>query len=556
MIKRLNQTLLIGFLSAQLIVVGCTHTATIKQPAYEPLRRSSPISDEALSKIHQESPKDGVFADLLQAFALMRSEDITDPKVRKEIVGLLATSVHSFEDMTDPVNFSEAFTADESKPFRGRPHERMFASAMAGVLLMGENNCTQALPYLRNAEFLDARFQRLPFGTDAPLIYSLMYRCLRQENASADDIARASDGVYRSVRFLTMQESLLDALTDLASIELRAMAVANRMAYMVYEISLYHSLISAPNSFTPIELVEDATRNASLFISALKTTFDDEYETKMKPMLEELARVHHLNKKTGVSALEEVAFDRILVEASTIGNKMKRLIKDIPTYQNAVHAAHAKSRELTDTILVAAAAPKMMLTFSGEGPTLVREGEYQEVSVIKPGPDASTAAPIRQRSLFVNTACGFHRTENGGFSVVMCKPGIGNHAKVEKLPSLELMSLSRKATTAQGRKFDKVLRGRAQFRAATEKLSEVTAWSAFFLFYLGSQMINDCQRRGQASSCYTSGYVMWGLGAVTALFSGAVWLAGRSKNPAADSRFIHLMYESAWVSLKSSGTGR
>jgi hypothetical protein len=117
------------------------------------------------------------------------------------------------------------------------------------------------------------------------------------------------------------------------------------------------------------------------------------------------------------------------------------------------------------------------------------------------------------------------------------------------MPSLELLSLSRKATTAQGRKFDKVLKGRAQFRAATEQIAEVTAWSAFFLFYLGAAMMNDCSRRGEGQACYTKGLVLWTLAGITVIFSGTVWLIGRSKNPAADSRFIHLMYESAWLSI-------
>ena len=151
MLKRIGNVLWIGLLTGELLVSSCISTQTIKRPGYDPFLRSKPIDEATLSKIKKDSPKDAVFANLLQAFAMMRSSDIKSPSVRKEILGLLETSVSSFEDMTDPINFSKAFSVDEDKAFRGRPHERMFASTMAGVFLMADNNCGQALPYLRNA---------------------------------------------------------------------------------------------------------------------------------------------------------------------------------------------------------------------------------------------------------------------------------------------------------------------------------------------------------------------------------------------------------------------
>ncbi len=535
------------------MVSGCISTATIKRPGYEPFLRSKPIDDQTLNRIRKESPKDAVFADLLQAFAMMRSSNIENPPVRKEILSLLETSVSSFEDMTDPVNFSKAFSADEDKAFRGRPYERMFASTMAGVFFMADNNCAQALPYLRNAEFLDARFQKMPFGTDAPLIYALMYRCLHEQHASKADIAHAADGVFRSVRFLTMQSTLIEALVELATVELRPMAIVNRLANMIYEISIYHSLITAPNNYDVDQLVDDAAKNASIFISALNSNFEDEYKARMKPLVVELAQVYGMDSKDGVKHLEDLAFDRISLEATEIGERLKTIFKKHEKFRARVHADVKKTKELSDQILKAAAADKMILSFLGRGPTLEREGEYKEISVIKPGPEASVEPSIRERDLKLDTSCGFHRTDkDGGFSVVLCKSGAGvqRDAKIEVLPNLELMSLSRKATTAQGRKFDRILKGRAQFRAATEKMAEMSAWSAFFLFHMGTAMIMDCNRQQNASqACYSRGYVLYGLGALAAIFSGTAWLIGRAKNPSADSRYIHLMYESVFVAV-------
>jgi hypothetical protein len=547
MLKK-NFLMMIALLGLSLSI-GCAHTATIKQPVYGPFLRKEPLSEEALDKIRTTSPKDIVFADLLQAFALMRSSDITSAKVRQKILDLLTSSVSSFEDMTDPINFSLAFSADENKAFRGRPHERMFASAMAGVFLMAENKYAQALPYFRNAEFLDARFQKLPFGTDAPLIYALMYRCLQMNQASSTEIKRAVAGVFRSVRFLTMQEVLIKALTDLFSIDIRPMAVSNQLAYMIMEISLYHSLISAPENFDINALIDDASKNASIFIAALNTHFEDEYKGRIEPLFKELSIIYGMSKKEGLKHFSKLAFKQVTMVIKDIGDKLKTLFAKHEIYSSRVALAQNEIKVLVQQILNAASNEKMMISFSGDGPTLAREGDYQEISVIKPSKDGSLEPKIRRKNMQIATSCGFHRIDDGGFSVVLCKPDAQDDNKVLVMPNLELLSMSRKATTAQGRRFDQVLKGRAQFRAATEKIAHISAWSSLFLFHLGAQVIDDCRKRGESQACYGQGFAIWALAGVTAVFTGTVWLFGRMSNPAADSRFIHLMYESAWVAI-------
>ena len=147
--------------------------------------------------------------------------------------------------MTDPINFSKAFSADESKDFRGRPHERMFASLMAGVFMMAQGQYDVAMSYLRNAESLDARLKNaLRHRCPASLRPHVLVPASAQKQY--DQLKRAADGVLRSVRFLSLQEPLIKALVDIAEVDLRPMAIANRLAYMIFEISIYHSLISAP----------------------------------------------------------------------------------------------------------------------------------------------------------------------------------------------------------------------------------------------------------------------------------------------------------------------
>lgn len=456
----------------------------------------------------------------------------------------------SFEDLSDPVNFSKAFSADEDKNFRGLPHERMFASIMAGVFLMAENNCAQALPYFRNAEFLDARFQKMPFGTDAPLPYALMYRCVMQSSKDSAELSRAETGIHNSVRFLTWQEPLLEALVSLAKVDIRPMAISNRLAYMIYETSLYHSLINAPSKASLDDLLEDAAKNASLFTSIIDSAFEDEYKRIVRPAIIGLSQLQNLDKKDGLKYLEDLAFHRVELDVKTIANNLKKTVSSIDNFAKKMEQAQKDSQLLTEKIMKAVKAEKLVLNFSGFAPTLAREGAYDEIAVIKPGLNASTKAQIRLQKIKTPTACGFHRQENGGFSVVHCLDNaVSNQAGIEVLDSVEMLSMSRKATSTQGRKFDKILKGRAQFRAATEDIAKVSAWSAFFLFYMGSDIISRCQKRGAPQSCYAPGYALMAIAGVTVVFSGTVWLIGRSSNPAADSRFIHLMFESTWMAI-------
>ncbi len=550
MLKKYAHAFLVGILSGSLIT-GCTAMPTIKKPEYKSFLMGKSISDQELERIKEQSPKDAVFADLLQAYALLRTGKIDDPSIRKKALSLLQSSVNSFEDMTDPVNAQKAFFADENKNFRGRPHERMAASAMAGVLLMGDNKCNEALPYFRNAEFLDARFQKMPFGTDAPLIYALMYRCLLDQKSDAASLKHAEEGVFKSIRFLSWQEPLIEALQALDKADIRPMAIANRLAYLLFEISIYHSLLTAPNTIGVVDLIDDAAKNSELFIASLDSNFEDDYKKYLEPAIKELKDVYPLDKKSGLNYLKEFAIQKMAHDASKISAHMKKLARHHADFRHKIDKATSHSHELTAKILKAAHSEKLILNFSGLGPSLVREGSYDEISVIKPGPDANISPTVRERSIKTDTSCGFHRTENGGFSVVMCKnPSLTNEStRYEMLDSVELLSVSRKATTVMGRKFDKVLKGRAQFRAATEDIATVSAWSAFFLFYMGSKIMSDCSRRGGNQSCYAPAYALWAIAGITVIFSGTIWLVGRSQNPAADSRYIHLMYESAWLAI-------
>lgn len=525
------------------ILAACSHTPTIDKPLFADLKAGQPTNPETIKKIHDESPKDAVFADLLQAFALMRKGNIKDARVRKEIEGLLETSVTAFEDLSGKSNF---FSDDEGKNYRGSAYERMYASLMAGVFHMAEGDCGRAMPYFRNAEF-GARFQKLPFGLDTPLIPTLMYRCLNQQKAPQDEIEHAKNDVHHAVRFLTLQTPLVKALVDMSEADTRHLAIAKRLAYMTYEISIYHSLISAKRTASVVELLDDAAKNAELFISSIDDNFKAELDSTLGPSMKEVAKVYGLSESKGSQYLKDLSLNQVHHEIIDIGKKMKLIISELPEYRDAMNKAVSTTDRLFHEIIDLSSAKNMVLAFDGVGPTIERKGSYQEIAVIKPSPTGTVEPEIRHKKITTPTTCGFHRTKNEGFSVVLCGDENKGNLRPISIEALELLSLSRKATTIAGRKFDEVLRGRARFRAATENVAEISAWSALFLFYMGTAIIDNCNRRGQSEACYAPGLALYAIGGITIVFSGTIWLIGRTANPATDSRFNHLMYESAWL---------
>jgi len=46
-----------------------------------------------------------------------------------------------------------------------------------------------------------------------------------------------------------MQEPLINLLAEVAKADIRHMAVSNRIAYMIFEVSIYYTLITAPDNF-------------------------------------------------------------------------------------------------------------------------------------------------------------------------------------------------------------------------------------------------------------------------------------------------------------------
>ena len=540
----------ISFLLLFINFIGCLSKPTIEHSIYKPLKLGKPLNDDDLSKIYNESAKDKYFAQLLQAFALLRTQDLNNLNTRKNIESLLTEVVSSFDTMQDPENFSKAFSADESKTFIGLPHERMFASIMTAVMHMADKRYDMALPYLRNAEFLDARFQKMPFGTDAPLVYALMQYCLKTKKYDDSAIKRAQDGLYRSIRFLELSEVINSLIKDMRDADIRQSSVKNTIAYMLLEISAYYSLLSSNNNASLEVLLSNIGNDSDLFIPSLKSHFKQEYEEKTKENLDLLASMKKGNHKNNVEFLHEQIFSSVALEVKDLSSKIINIYKNLPKYNKNINDAYNKTHQRYNDIQQALNKPKLILTFMGTGPSIERKGDYNEITVIKSSKDANPQSSMRLLKVNTHTDCGFNRNESGGFTLVLCQENNNKQNKKELLTSLEILSLSRKAHMIGGRKFDEILKKRAMFKSVAFNTASISAWSAFYLFRVGADILTQCSNEKSQEACYALGLSVWAAAGITGVFSLSAWLVGKTVNPSADSRFNHLSYESVLLAIE------
>ena len=180
---------------------GCAH----HQPPMDlsqlaPLKEGQAVKDTVVHEAMAHFPNDASLLAMEEGFALLRSEGTHDSTLQKKAHGFLEKAFYDFQSLQDPENLNLAFTADAEVPYKGRPHERVLTATTLALLDALEGRCDLALPTLRAAEFLDARWQPFPYGTDAPSVYALMLYCAQQTTVAASDLQHARDGLFVSLR--------------------------------------------------------------------------------------------------------------------------------------------------------------------------------------------------------------------------------------------------------------------------------------------------------------------------------------------------------------------
>lgn len=147
-----------------------------------------------LASLALPQASDPVLRDLERAFVLL--ED--DPKQHARARALLERATARFEDTAlDGSDVQKALVSDATKPYRGRPWERVLAHVVLAALDIERGRCDLALPSLKSAAF----FAHKPGATSDPaartdgdlLVRALTRRCLIEVGASDADVDAAGD---------------------------------------------------------------------------------------------------------------------------------------------------------------------------------------------------------------------------------------------------------------------------------------------------------------------------------------------------------------------------
>jgi len=522
------------------MLVGSWANAQSSESTINMLSRGQPLSEAQVDKAMKDE-KNAAYIAMLEAFALFRQGDVGHKDTQALILKYLTYAENSFADLRQPDNFSLAFSADANTPYRGRPHERVATALMLALMDMVRGRYDIALPALKNAEFLDARWQSMPYGTDAPLIYALMMRSLTEMKSSPQDIERARQGLYRSVRLLVLQDPLIAAATQIAQAGLRNSAVSVQIAQVLMGAGLSSALIIADDKATIFDIVQAGAKEAASYVSLLEDKFAGEFERFVKPMLANSASVVNMPAKE----FSDFSFKQVSVELTTYARQIIKLLKARPAEQNKLsqlkNEAQAMSKEIEQAVL----APRVILRFEGLGPRIERSGQYNEVANVVKSPSGSVKAEIRRKNILSGQKCGLSN-KGGNLTVVLCDKNEVSLDEFEEFTGLELFSSSRKATTVMGRRFASVLAGRADFRATTESIATIGAFTTLALLNVSSNLMAQGYAHG-SKAAFQQGAAVGGAALVAAGVSGAIFLIGKSVNPEADPRFVAPLYESGYL---------
>ena len=507
---------------ANIIFSGCVHQTAMTDDKIQTLWRGAPLSDEKIASAKQEWPNDVALIDIQQGTNLLRHEELT-PAVTAQAEKYLENAFGTFEDLRDPENFSKAFTPDNQTPYRGRPFERMLTAMLLALLDTSRERCDMALPALKAAEFLDARWQPFMFGSDAPMVYALMLRCFVETKNSSQDFERAQNGLTLSLRMQLLLEPFFQKINQYAS--LAAHDPTTQIALALLEVGLPSSLLSAPAHANLEEIVRIAAAESVAFLPRVLSQDEAPYDEIIRPMLEKIDPKSTYKETTANAIFQiEIALKTILKEMLSQDQFQQQMAK-------LLVRVHSLSKQIED----AARKPVMTIYFDGTGPRIKQVGQYNEIAHIIPSSSENARAGVPIKNLHISSSCGVTNYKSN-LIFTLCSPGTHPNS-VEYDTALKLWSSSFQATTTAGRKFDRVLKGRAQFRMGTEVAAIIGGYTALALLDASSSM-----RGRQAQQMQTAALVIGAL-------AGAAWIAGRASNPEADIRQVNYNFESGYLLL-------
>jgi hypothetical protein len=474
----------------------------MSDPKLSRLWAGYPVSDEVIAEAKKNWPNEKTLLDMQQGLDLLRRGDLT-PEETKRAETYLESAFNTFEDLKDPENFSKAFTTDSQTPFRGKPYERMMTAILLGLMDVSQGRCDRALPAFKSAEFLDARWQAFMFGSDAPMVYALTLRCQLENKTASSDVERTRDGLSKALRLQILLDPLLKELAWYASTAPQKPEI--QIALSLLEVGLPSALLVAPADADVDSIFAVASAESLRFLSRALKDKEEPYYGIIHPKLKKLGD-----------------------KTAPIEQALQFIEKSVAAHADIKHLL-VESAETLHRIEVALKNPVAAIFFDGIGPSIVREGEYNEIAKIVPGLPSYALPGVAERRISVEASCGISNP-NGNLIFTMCRNPIAGPAIKGDYLGLKLWSSSFQATTTAGRRFDKILKGRAQFRMGTEIAAVIGAYTALAL-------LNNRDRNAQAA------------GAIVGAVAFGVWLAGRATNPEADTRQVTKNIESGYLLL-------
>ncbi len=478
----------------------------MSDPTLGKLWAGYPVSDAVLQEAKNKWVNDKTLLDMQEGLSILRRGDLT-PEELKRAEEYLVSAYNTFEDLKDPENFSKAFTADSQTPYRGRPYERMLTSMILGLMDASQKRCDIALPAFRAAEFLDARWQAYMYGSDAPMIYAMTLRCQLEAHASESDLNRTREGLQKALRLQLLLDPLLDALASYAGSAPKT--PETQVALTLLEVGLPSALLVAPANAEVGQILSAASAESMRFLSRALKDKEEPYYSAINPKLKTLGANH---------VLLEQAFRPIEQSVSNYTHLNDRL-----------NQAESLTREIESNLKLPVAA----VYFDGYGPEVKQAGEYREIAQIVPRLPSYAVPGVPKHMISVQAPCGISNS-GGNLIFSLCRNPKSGFVLDGEYPALKLWSSSFQATTMAGRRFDKILKGRAQFRMGTEVASLIGAYTALALM--------DAGLRNRDSNLQAAGAI------VGAVALGA-FLAGRATNPEADIRQVTKNLESGYLLL-------
>ncbi len=501
---------------------GCIHQTAMTDSKLIALWRGEPLTEETIAAAKQEWPNDATLIDMQQGTNLLRHDKLTT-SIAALAENYLENAYSKFEDLRDPENFSKAFTPDNQTPYRGRPFERMLTSMLLALLDTSKDRCDMALPALKAAEFLDARWQPFMFGSDAPMVYALMLRCFIETKNTSQDFERAKSGLTLALRMQLMLEPFFQKINEYA--RHAAYDPAIQIALALLEVGLPSSLLSAPAHANTEEIVRIASAESIAFLPRVLSQDEAPYDEIIRPLLKKI------DPKSSDKATTANAIFQIEVALKAIWKEI--LARD--QFQQQVSKLLDRVHDLTKQIESAAKKPIMTVYFDGTGPRIKQEGQYNEIAHIVPSSPQNALADVPVKNIHITTSCGVSNYRNN-LIFTLCSPGALS-SSIEYDTAVKLWSSSFQATTTAGRKFDRILKGRAQFRMGTEVAAIIGGYAALALLDANSGLRGQEARQMQTAAL------------VIGVIAGAAWIAGRASNPEADIRQVHFNFESGYLLL-------